>query len=38
MDGNLITPTAGKNPCYGTVAAGQSYIDGDGPREGVTAM
>jgi hypothetical protein len=38
MDGNLITPTTGTNPYYGSVAAADSWIDGDGPRDGVTVM
>lgn len=38
LDGNLITPTLGKNPYYGTVAAAHAYIDGDGVSEGETVM
>jgi len=38
MDGNLLTPTTGTNPYYGTVAASHDYLDGDGPSEGDTVM
>jgi hypothetical protein len=38
LDGNLITPTTGKNPFYGTVNASDCYIGGTGPREGKTVM
>ena len=38
MDGAILTPLSGKNPYYGTVEAANAYIDGDGPREGVTVM
>lgn len=38
MDGQIITPTVGKNPFYGSVESTHSWIEGDGPREGVTVM
>lgn len=38
LDGNLITPTTGKNPYYGTVTAEEAYIGGSGVREGKTVM
>lgn len=38
LDGNLITPTTGKNPYYGAVNATEAYIDGTGPRDGKTVM
>jgi hypothetical protein len=38
LDGELLTPTVGTNPYYGSIEAAHSYVDGDGPREGYTVM
>jgi hypothetical protein len=38
LDGNLIVPTTGTNPFYGTVEAAHSYVDGDGPGNGTAVM
>lgn len=38
LNGKLVTPTSGKNPYYGSVPASQSYIDADGPEDGVLVM
>jgi hypothetical protein len=38
IDGNLITPSTGTNPYYGSVTAAEAWIDGTGPRDGKTVM
>lgn len=37
-NGNLITPTLGKNPYYGKVEAAHAYIGGNGPDGGDVVM